>query len=103
MPTESSKNPGDYRILKTVASDALLRRVGIVFTDRRAIDATSADVVVAADRVGDVATAMEHKAFEAAFRWKPLRFVVRLFFVVYDIGRWLRIIPSASEEPWYAE
>lgn len=90
----------------TKATNALRLVIGEIFTNPQAMYNSSADVAFDTFCLappledGWKMTSIENRAYTAAFYYKPLRAVVRLFWLVYRFGRWSGALPSASDEPW---
>lgn len=85
----------------TKATNALRLVVGEVFTNPQAMHSSAPGIALNILSNGNERmTAMEGKAFAAAFYWWPLRAVVHLLWLVYRIGRMTGKLPSASDEPW---
>jgi len=89
----------------TKATNALRMVVGEVFTNRQAMHDSPTGIaldVLGADHwwSNERMVSSEGRAFAAAFYWRPLRMVVRCFWLVYRFGRWRGVIPAASNEPW---
>lgn len=90
--------------MTTKATNALKLLVGEVFTNQAAMHSTpplvAIDALSHSALYADELTKAEGKAFAKAFLYKPLRLVVRLFWLVYRFGRATNAIPAASDEPW---